>query len=150
MKSPDSPNRFEQTIREIPPDDLPQTLGETFDEMHADAQTGPTVLMFPPAVIESVESFTKGYLLDPDSLISLALETYTAQIDLVVEGACRLIQDPVSFAWPVEKPLLCVAIAFMRVFVNRWTDKVHEKPGLTEDRGKDDEKGDPADWWKRL
>ena len=52
------------------------------------------------------------------------------------------MEDPELFEWPLEDPLLCVAIAFMRKYANRWTDKVRERLSLTDD---DDE---PTDWWK--
>jgi hypothetical protein len=52
------------------------------------------------------------------------------------------MEDPDLFEWPLEDPLLCVAIAFMRKCANRWTDKVREKLALTDD---DDQ---PTDWRK--
>jgi hypothetical protein len=52
------------------------------------------------------------------------------------------MEDPDLFEWPLEDPLLCVAIAFMRKYADRWTDKVRERLSLTDD---DDE---PTDWWK--
>ena len=35
-----------------PPDDLEQTILETFDELHAEAKIVPMVFLFPPEVIE--------------------------------------------------------------------------------------------------
>lgn len=52
------------------------------------------------------------------------------------------MEDPDLFEWPLEDPLLCVAIAFIRKCADRWTDKVRERLSLTDD---DDE---PTDWWK--
>ena len=52
------------------------------------------------------------------------------------------MEDPELFEWPLEDPQSCVAIAFMRKYANRWTDKVREKLALTDD---DDQ---PTDWWK--
>jgi hypothetical protein len=52
------------------------------------------------------------------------------------------MEDPDLFEWPLEDPLLCVAIAFMRKYANRWTDKVRERLSLTDDND------EPTDWWK--
>jgi len=52
------------------------------------------------------------------------------------------MQHPDAFEWPLQDPILCVAIAFMRKLTDRWVNKVHEKFGHTYDEF------DPADWWK--
>ena len=59
-----------------------------------------------------------------------------------IEEVEPLMEDPDLFEWPLEDPQSCVAIAFMRNYANRWTDKVREKLALTDD---DDQ---PTDWWK--
>lgn len=114
MKEPDPPDDFEQLIR------------ESFNELQAEAQTTPIDLEFPTEVFESVKAYTKEHSLAGATLIPLAMKAY---IDPVgsrwVERVCRLMEDPESFDWPLEDPLLCVAIAFMRKLANRWANK-HE------------------------
>jgi len=60
----------------------------------------------------------------------------------VIETMQRYMADPDSFEWPIEDPLLCVAIAFMRSVTNWWAKKVNEE------YGEDKEDDEPADWWK--
>ena len=60
-----------------PPDDLEQTILETFDELHAEAKIVPMVLLFPPEVIECIETYTKEHSLDPANLIPLAMKAIT-------------------------------------------------------------------------
>jgi hypothetical protein len=46
--------------------------------------------------------------------------------------------------WPLEDPLLCVALSFMLKHACRCAEKVHEKHGLA-----NAEQNEAADWWKR-
>ena len=117
-------------------------LRESFSELQIEAQIAPLDLRFPPKVIESLEAFTQEHFLDPRKLIPLAMKTHIDRMDLVGEEVNRLMRDPSAFDWPLEDPILCVTIAFMRKLTDRWTDKVHEQLGLT------NEQFDPADWWK--
>ena len=110
-----------------PPDDLEQTILETFDEMHAEAQVAPILLTFPPEVIESVVAYTKNRSLEPATLIPLAIKAQENKSEKFSEAGERLMQDPDSFAWPLEDPLLCVALAFMLKHACRCAEKVHEK-----------------------
>ena len=126
-----------------PPDDLEQTILETFDEMHAEAQVAPILLTFPPEVIESVVAYTKNRSLEPATLIPLAIKAQENKSEKFSEAGERLMQDPDSFAWPLEDPLLCVALAFMLKHACRCAEKVHEK----HDFG-DDKQNEAADWWK--
>jgi hypothetical protein len=128
MKEPDSP------------DDLEQTISETFDEMHAEAQIAPIVLALPPEVIESVEAYTKEHSLEPATLIPLAIKALEHQVDEFGEAGERLMEDPDSFAWPLEDPLLCVALAFMLKHAYRCAHNLHEKHDLSDDED------EPADW----
>jgi hypothetical protein len=118
-------------------------LRESFSELQTEAQIAPLDLKSPPVVTQTLEEFTQKHFLDPAKLIPLAMKAHSARLDLVGEDVNRLMQDPTSFDWPLEDPILCVTIAFMRKLTNRWTDKMHERLGLT------DEQFDPADWWKR-
>jgi len=95
------------------PDDLEQTILETFDEMHAEAQITPIFLTFPPEVVESVGAYTRDHSLEPGTLICLAIKALEQQLDEFGEAGERPMEDPDSFAWPLEDPLMCVALAFM-------------------------------------
>jgi hypothetical protein len=135
MKEPDPPEEFTQILR------------EAFSELHAEAQITPIDLEFPPEVIESVETYTKVHSLDPAMLIPLAMKAQIDRLGEFSEEVYRLMKDPDSFNWPLKDPLLCVAIAFTRKAINRWTDKAYEKYGLTDD---EKDQADEADWWKTL
>ena len=126
-----------------PPDDLEQTILETFDEMHAEAQVAPIVLTFPPEVIESVVAYAKERSVEPATLIPLAIEAQEHQLNEFTEAGERLMEDPDSFAWPLEDPLLCVALAFMLKHACRCAEKVHEKHDFGNDK-----QDVAADWWK--
>ena len=119
-------------------------LRETFSELRTEAQRTPLDLKIPPIVTRSLETYTKIYAVDPAKLIPLAMEAHFDRLDLVGEEVCRLMDHPDSFDWPLENPILCVAIAFMRKLTDRWVDKVQGKYGLS------DEELDPADWWKTI
>ena len=126
-----------------PPDDLEQTILETFDEMHAEAQIVPIFLTFPPEVIERIAAYTRDHSVEPATLIPLAIKAQENQSEKFSEAGERLMEDPDSFAWPLEDPLLCVALAFMLKHACRCAEKVHEK----HDFG-DDKQNEAADWWK--
>jgi hypothetical protein len=126
-----------------PPDDLEQTILETFDEMHAEARVAPIVLTLPPEVIESVVAYTKDHSVEPATLIPLAIKAQENQSEKFSEAGERLMEDPDSFAWPLEDPLLCVALAFMLKHACRCAQKVHEKHDFGNDK-----QYEAADWWK--
>src|SRR6202035_3415556 len=70
------------TMKDLdPPDDLEQTILETFDEMHAEAQVAPIVLTLPPEVVERVVAYTKDRSMEPATLIPLAIEALEHQVD---------------------------------------------------------------------
>jgi hypothetical protein len=127
-----------------PQQDLSKILREAFTELHIEAQRKPLDLKFPPEVTETLEAFAKINSVDGAKLIPLAMKAHCGRLDVVGEDVCRLMHHPDSFQWPLEDPILCVAIAFMRKLTNRCAVKVQEKFGLTDDEL------DPADWWKRL
>jgi hypothetical protein len=64
-----------------PTDDLDQTILETFDEMHAEAQITPIFLTFPPEVVESVEAYTREHSLESATIIPLAIKAMEHQLD---------------------------------------------------------------------
>jgi hypothetical protein len=125
-----------------PTDDLDQTILETFDEMHAEAQITPIFLTFPPEVVESVEAYTREHSLEPATIIPQAIKAMAHQLDEFSEAGERLMKDPDSFTWPLEDPLLCVALGFMLKHACRCADKVYEKHDFRGDRV------EQADWWK--
>lgn len=124
------------------PERFTQMLRESFSELQIEARIAPLDLKFPPEVTQTVEAYSHEHLLNPANLIPLAMRSHIDRMDLVGEEVNRLMRNPVAFDWPLEDPILCVTIAFMRKLTHRWTDKVHEKLGLTDDEF------DPADWWK--
>src|ERR1700730_6428361 len=126
-----------------PTDDLDQTILETFDEMHAEAQITPVYLTFPPEVLESVEAYAREHSLEPATLIPLAIKAQENQSEKFSEAGEPLMEDPDSFAWPLEDPLLCVALAFMLKDACRCAEKVHEKHDCGNDK-----QNEAADWWK--
>jgi hypothetical protein len=65
-----------------PTDDLDQTIMDTFDEMHAEAQITPIFLTFPPEVVESVEAYAKEHSLEPATIIPLAIKASDRQIPM--------------------------------------------------------------------
>jgi hypothetical protein len=113
-----------------PTDDLDRTILETFDEMHAEAQVTPIFLTFPPEVFERVAAYTRDHSVEPATLIPLAIKAQENQSDKFSEAGERLMEDPDSFAWPLEDPLLCVVLAFMLKHAFRCAEKVHEKHDL--------------------
>jgi hypothetical protein len=110
-----------------PPDDLERTILETFDEMHAEAQIAPIFLTFPPEVIERIVAYIRDHSVEPATLIPLAIKAQENRSDKFSEAGERLMKDPDLFAWPLEDPLLCVALAFMLKHAYRCADKVYEK-----------------------
>ena len=124
------------------PQELTQILRDTFSELQTEAQIMPLDLRFPPEVLKTLQTFTRVHSLDGATLLPLAMKAHFDRMDVVGEDVCRLMQHPDAFEWPLQDPILCVAIAFMRKLTDRWVDKVHEKFGHTYDEF------DPADWWK--
>jgi hypothetical protein len=55
-------------------------------------------------VIESIEPYTKEHSLEPATLIPLAIKAQEHQLDIFCEAAERLMQDPDSFASPLQDP----------------------------------------------
>jgi hypothetical protein len=84
------------------------------------------VLTFPPEVIKRVAAYTKDYSVEPATLIPLAIKAQENQSEKFSEAGERLMEDSDSFTWPLEDPLLCVALAFMLKHACRCAEKVHE------------------------
>jgi hypothetical protein len=74
-----------------PTDDLDQTILETFDEMHAEAQITPIYLTFLPEVLESVEAYAREHSLEPATLIPLAIKAQENQSEKFSEAGARLM-----------------------------------------------------------
>jgi hypothetical protein len=139
MVQPPPPN-----MSDDPDDDEPvetdDLIQETMREMISEAQIVPTGLEFPKEVIEAIEAYEKTHSIDRDHLIDEAFEAAKERMDESSEKFARMMEDPDSFEWPVENPLLCVLIAFMRKTTQRWVEKMDKKHGV--------DKNEPADWWK--
>jgi hypothetical protein len=146
MQDPDEePDDFKDALWKLPPEELARTLQETFMEMHAHALLGEgTPMYLPPEVLERVIAYEKEHSLERNKLIPLAMKATKERFEEVIETMQRYMADPDSFKWPVEDPLLCVAIAFMRSTVSWWAKKINEESG--NDENEDDK--DQADWWK--
>jgi hypothetical protein len=91
-------------------------------------------------------AYTEDRSVEPATLIPVAIEALEHQLDEFTEAGERLMEDPDSFAWPLEDPLLCVALAFMLKHACRCAHKVYEKHGFSDDELKDER----ADRWKTL
>jgi hypothetical protein len=124
------------------PDDAEELFRETLDELDAEAQIVPPVLLLPRRVIEAIEAYEKAHSVDRQHMFWTACnarEEWTHQLAKLV---AQLIEDPSSFEWPVHDPLLCVSIGYLRKAVYRWVEKMQEKHDLGDDED------DSADWWK--
>ena len=131
MKEPDeSEDDFEETLRKITPADLRRSMQETLQEMHIEAIIGvPTPMWFPAGVLEHIKAYETVHSLDRERLIPLAMEATKDRFEEVIDMMHRFREDPYSFQWPIQDPLLCVAISFMREVVHRWARKVTEEYG---------------------
>jgi hypothetical protein len=99
-----------------------------------------TPMVFPPEVLERIYTYEKEHSIDRNHLIPLAMKSTQGRTEEVVELMNQLLKDPDSFEWPIDDPLLCVTLAFMRSSSNWITKKINEEYG----DGDDDE----DDWWK--
>jgi hypothetical protein len=109
------------------PDDFEETVLETFHEMESEEQITMMLAELPDEVIEAIEDFEITHSVDRDRLLGLATIALAGRTDLLGEAWAQLIDTPESFTWPIEDPLLCVLIAFMREHAFRWAHKVCEK-----------------------
>jgi hypothetical protein len=108
-------------------DDFEETVLETFHEMESEEQITMMLADLPDDVIEAIEAFEITHSIDRDRLLSLATIALAGRTDLLGEAWAQLIDTPESFTWPIEDPLLCVLIAFMREHAFRWAHKVCKK-----------------------
>jgi hypothetical protein len=121
------------------PDDFGETVLEIFQEMEIEEQITMILAELPDDVIEAIEDFEITHSITRDRLLYLATTALTGRTDLLGDACAQLIDTPKSFTWPIEDPLLCVLIAFMREHAFRWALKVCEKYSLGHDAG------EPAD-----
>ena len=125
-----------------PPNDFEETVLETFHEMESEEQVTMILAELPADVIQAIEDFEIEHSVTRDRLLYVAIETLDDRIDLLCDAGAQLIDTPEMFTWPIEDPLLCVLIAFMREHAFRWALKMCEKYSLG------DHAPEPADWWK--
>jgi len=131
------PADLEEAILNLSSEDIKRTLQEPYLEMHAAALIGEgTLLRFPMEVRERVHAYQKEHAIVLDEFIPRAVAAQIERVDEVVKTTYRLRKDPDSFEWPIEEPLLCVAIAFMRECMEWWLNKINEE----------DSEDEPTDW----
>jgi hypothetical protein len=137
---------FGEALRKVPREDIDLLREEATREMHAAALMGAgTPMVFPPEVLERIYDYEKEHSIDRNHLIPLAMKSTQGRTEEVVELMNQLLKDPDAFEWPIDDPLLCVTLAFMRSSSSWMTKKINEEYG---EEGKDDEDDDKADWWK--
>ena len=124
------------------PADFEETVLETFREMETEEQITMILAELPDDVIEAIENYEIERSITRDELLYVATIALTGRTDLLGDTCAQLIDAPESFTWPIEDPLLCVLIAFMREHAFRWALKVCEKYSLGDDAG------EQADRWK--
>jgi hypothetical protein len=107
--------------------DFEETVFETFYEMETEEQITMILAELPRDVLEAIEDYEITHSITRDRLLYLATIALTGRTDLLSEAYAQLIDTPESFTWPIEDPLLCVLIAFMREHAFRWAHKVCEK-----------------------
>jgi len=145
---PEEPKSFADILAEalgkVPPEDYDRIWQEALDEMHAEAMMGVgTPMYFPPEVLERICAYEKEHAIDQNYLIPVAIKSTKPRKEEVVELVNRYIKNPDSFEWPIEDPLMCVSIAFMRACATWLTKKIDQEYG-----GEDEEDDDQGDWWK--
>jgi hypothetical protein len=142
-------NSFGDALEKIPPEDVDQLREEATREMHATALMGAgTPMVFPPEVLERIYAYEKEHSIDRNHLIPLAMKSTKERTEEVVELMNQLLKGPDSFEWPIDDPLLCVTLAFMRSSASWMTKKINEEYGEEETDDGDDDEDDQGDWWK--
>ncbi len=146
-EKPEQPDNFAEAFAEalekVSPEDFERIQQEALNEMGAEAMKGvPTPLYFPSGVIERIYAYEKEHSIDRNKMISMAIQSAKSRPEQAVKIMSRYLEDPRSFEWPIEDPILCVAIAFMQTCTTWITKKINQEYG---DVGDYD---DPADWWK--
>jgi hypothetical protein len=138
-------NSFGKALKKVPPEDHDRVREEATREMHAAALMGAgTPMIFPPEVLERICTYEKEHSIDRNHLIPLAMKSTRERTEEIVELMNQLLKDPESFEWPIDDPLLCVTLAFMRSSSSWITRKINEEYGEEDD---DDEDGqESADW----
>jgi hypothetical protein len=140
-------DNFGEAMLKIPPEDVDQLREEATREMHAAALMGAgTPMVFPPEVLERIHAHEQEHSIDRNHLIPLAMKYTQGRTEEVVELMNRLLKDPEAFEWPIDDPLLCVALAFMRSSSSWITRKINEEYGEEGDGEEDDD--NQADYWK--
>ena len=107
-----------------PPDDFEETVLETFHGMESEEQITMILAVLPDDVVQAIEDYEITHSVTRDRLLYLATEALVDRTDLLSDACAQLIDTPESFTWPIEDPLLCVLIAFMREHAFRWAHKV--------------------------
>jgi hypothetical protein len=85
-------------------------------------------------------AYEKEHSIDRNKLIPVAIKSTKGRTEEVVEIGDQYFEDPDLFQWPVEDPLLCVLIAFLRAHASCLTKKINQEYG---EAGEDED--EPAD-----
>jgi hypothetical protein len=110
-------------------EDTDEMVGDTLEEMLADAQVEPTVLKLPKEVVEVLATYEKEHSVRRKDMFALALEAQRGREKRMSAIVARLTEDPGSFRWPLEDPLLCLLVGFVHQHAIRWHEKtVREVP----------------------
>jgi hypothetical protein len=135
---------FAKALEKVPPEDFARIRQEALNETHAEAMMGVgTPMWFPPEVLERILAYEKEHSIDHNKMIPVAIKSTRGRTEEVVEIGDQYFEDPDSFQWPVQDPLLCVLIAFLRAHASWLTKKINQEYGEN-----DEDEGEPADWWK--
>ena len=146
MKEPDErpdgfdPEIFDEALRKISLEDLVRLQRDVIREIRAVALmgTGPPMYL-PPEVRGRIYAYKKKHSLNRNELLSMAIIATKGRTEEVVELVNQFLKDPDSFEWPIEDPLLCVSVAFMRACATWLISKINREY---------DDEDEPADWWK--
>jgi hypothetical protein len=140
-ETPEQPDDFDEAFKDalqkIPPGDFERSMEENINELHDEAQIVPLIVEFPKEVIESLEAYEKTHSIDRDLMFGLAVKAHESRTGQLIEMMERFFEDPESFKWPIEDPLLCIMIRVMQKHAERWIEKVNLEYG-----------DDQGDWWK--
>jgi hypothetical protein len=147
MKEPDErpdgfdPEIFDEALRKIPLEGLVRLQRDVIREIRAVALmgTGPPMYL-QPEVRGRIYAYKKKHSQNRNELLSMAIIATKGRTEEVVELVNQFLEDPDSFEWPIEDPLLCVSVAFMRACASWLISKINRKY---------DDEDEPADWWKQ-
>jgi hypothetical protein len=120
--------------------DFQRSMRESIEEVFAEAQIVPLVVIFPDKVVAAIKAYEKEHGIDRERLFNVAMKAQRNDIDQLKQAMELFAEDPDSFEWPVENPLLCLLIGVIWKHAEHWKEKLIQEYG--------DEDDYQADWWK--